>query len=76
MKRHNRVCYEIYRLIKVFNKNIGYVNDYLGFRSSEPFAFTLTVVKGASASTALENPASPDLETVVQRLRLIRVIRI
>ncbi len=38
-----------------------YVNDYLGFRSREPLAFTLTVVKGASPSVMLENQVSPDL---------------
>lgn len=42
---------------------IDYFSDYLGFSSSEPLAFTLTVVKGASPSITLENEAFPDLQT-------------
>lgn len=42
--------------------------DYLGFRSSEPFAFTLTVVNGLSPSIVMENEAFPDLGTSTNML--------
>lgn len=39
-----------------------YFIDYLGFRSREPLAFTLTVVNGLSPSIIMENAAFPDLD--------------
>lgn len=42
--------------------------DYLGFRSSEPLAFTLTVVNGLSPSIVMENEAFPDLGTSTNML--------
>lgn len=57
-----------YRSIKgfcfvFFRKKKNYFIDYLGFRSSESSAFTLTVVNGLSPSIMMEYEAIPDLDT-------------